>query len=132
MDTVIYWGSSSNTYLSTSKTVLPPVAGQGTIVDIDSEDINNDGNKDIILTRTGGGNINSYIGYYLQLILNNGNHQFTDTTSNISSNSDENGGWIDWVRIQDFNNDGYLDIIEDNASERGLIWLNDGNGVFTP
>jgi hypothetical protein len=137
MDTIIYWGSSRGTYLSTSKTVLPSVAGQGIILDIDSEDINNDGNKDILLTRTGGGNTNFltmgfYIGYYLQLILNNGNHQFTDTTNNISSNSDLNGAWIDWVRIQDVNNDGYLDIIEDNASERGLIWLNDGSGVFTP
>lgn len=129
MDTVIYWGSSSGTYLSTSKTVLPSVAGQGTILDIDSEDINNDGNKDILLTRTGGGDNNFYVGYYLQLVLNNGNHQFTDTTSNVSSNSDVNGEWIDWIRIQDFNNDGYLDIIEDNASP-GLIWFNDGSGMF--
>lgn len=131
METVIYWGSSSGTYLSTNKTVLPAVGGQGTILDIDSEDINNDGNKDIVLTRTGGGNNNFYVGYYLQLIQNNGNHQFTDTTNNISSSSNVNGGWIDWIRIQDFNNDGYLDIIEDNASP-GLVWLNNGSGVFAP
>jgi len=131
MDTTIYWGSSSGTYLSTNKTMLPAVAGQGVIIDIDAEDLNNDGNKDIILTRTGGGNNNFYIGYYLQLIQNNGNHQFIDITSNISLNSDENAEWIDWIRIQDFNNDGYLDIVEDNAAP-GSIWLNDGNGTFTP
>ena len=129
MDTVIYWGSGSGTYLSTNKTVLPSVDGQGVVLDIDSEDINNDGNKDILLTRTGGGDNNFYVGYYLQLVQNNGKRQFTDATSNISSNSDVNGGWIDWVRIQDFNNDGNLDIIEDNASP-GLIWFNDGSGMF--
>lgn len=132
MDSIIYWGSSSGTYQSTNKTVLPSIAGQETIVDIDSEDINNDGLKDIVLTRTGGGNNNYYIGYYIQLIQNNGSRQFTDTSSNITSNADADADeWIDWIRIQDYNNDGHLDIIEDNAS-RGIVWLNNGSGLFAP
>lgn len=131
MDSIIYWGSSSGTYQSTNKTILPAVAGQETIVDIDAEDINNDGRKNIVLTRTGGGNNNFYVGYYIQLIQNDGDHQFTDATSNITSNSDENGGWIDWIRIQDYNNDGHLDIIEDNAAP-GIVWFNNGSGSFAP
>lgn len=130
MNTVIYWGSSSGTYLSTNKTVLPSVAGQETVLDIDSEDINNDGQKDIVLNRTGGGNNNFYVGYYIQLLQNIGNRQFTDTTNNILLNSDINGTWMDWLRLQDFNNDGHLDIIEDNASP-GLVWFNDGSGMFS-
>ncbi|MCW8934972.1 MAG: VCBS repeat-containing protein [Gammaproteobacteria bacterium] len=129
METVIYWGSSRGTYLSTSKTVLPSVTGQGVIVDIDAEDINNDGYRDVFLTRTGGGNNNFYNGYYLQLVLGNGNRQFTDATSNILANSRADSFWIDWIRVQDFNADGHLDIVEDNASP-GLIWYNNGSGIF--
>ena len=82
------------------------------------------------MTRTGGGNDNFYVGYYLQLIENNGDRQFSDSTSNIAENSSTENGWIDWIRIQDYNNDGYLDIIEDNNSP-ALVWLNNGNGEFT-
>jgi hypothetical protein len=131
MDSIVYWGSSSGTYLSTNKTILPPVSGQGTVLDIDSEDINHDGRKDIVLNRTGGGNNNFYAGYYLQLIHNIGERQFIDATSNISSSSGSNGEWIDWIRIQDYYSDGHLDIIEDNAS-RGIVWFNDGSGLFAP
>jgi len=130
MATVIYWGSASGTYLATNKTLLPEVVGQGVILDIDAEDLDGDGRSDIVLTRTGGGNDNFYVGYYLQLIENNGDRQFSDSTSNIAENSSTENGWIDWIRIQDYNSDGYLDIIEDNNSP-ALVWLNNGNGEFT-
>ncbi len=130
-DTTIYWGSSTGTYLSRNKTVLPAVTNLGVVLDIDSEDINNDGIKDIVLTRTRSDFF--YVGYYIQLIQQTGTRQFSDATSNISLNSSLNAGeWIDWIRIQDYNADGHLDIIEDNNNTRGLVWLNDGSGLFAP
>ena len=128
METSIYWGSSTGNYEASNKTVLPSVDGQGTVVDIDADDINNDGNKDIVVTRTGGGQENFYIGYYIQIIMNEGSRQFADKTSERIVNG-TGAEWIDWIRLQDNNNDGYIDIIVDDAS-RKLIWLNNGVGVF--
>ena len=128
METTIYWGSSAYTYTSSNKTVLPSVTGQGTVVDIDADDIDNDGNKDIVVTRTGGGQGNFYVGYYIQIIVNEGNRQFSDKTSERIVNG-TGAEWIDWIRLRDHNNDGYLDIIVDDAS-RNLIWTNNGTGVF--
>ncbi|MBW1750626.1 MAG: VCBS repeat-containing protein [Deltaproteobacteria bacterium] len=128
MQTTIYWGSNTYAYTSSDKTILPAVIGQGTVLDIDADDIDNDGDKDIIVTRTGGGQGNSYIGFFIQIITSGGNRQFTDDTNQriLNGTGDD---WIDWIRLQDYNNDGYIDIIVDDAS-RELIWLNNGVGVF--
>ena len=128
METSIYWGSSTYTYTSSNKTVLPSVAGQRIVVDIDADDIDNDGNKDIVVTRTGSGQGNFYVGYYIQIIVNEGSRQFSDKTSERIANG-AGAEWIDWIRLRDNNNDGYLDIIVDDSS-RNLIWTNDGTGVF--
>ncbi len=126
MDTTIHWGSSTYTYTSSNKTVLPSVIGKSEVLDIDADDIDNDGDKDIIVTRTS----YNYDGYYIQIIVNEGSRQFSDKTSErIVNGSNDRSEWIDWIRLQDYNNDGYLDIIVDDAL-RGLIWTNNGTGVF--
>ena len=79
-----------------------------------------------MLTRTG--STNFYVGYYIQIIVNSGHKQFIDYTSNrIVNGTGEN--WIDWIRLQDKNDDQFVDIIVDDAS-RNLIWWNDGEGKF--
>ncbi len=128
MPTTIYWGSTTGAYTALDKTVLPSVFGQGTVVDIDADDIDNDGDKDIVLTRTGGGQNNFYVGYYFQVIANSGSRLFVDETSTRFP-SGTGSDWICWIRLQDTNDDGYLDIIIDDA-DRDLIWLNDGSGSF--
>ena len=128
METTIYWGSDTGTYTALDKTILSSVDGQGTVVDIDADDIDNDDDKDIVVTRTGGGQNNFYVGYYIQIIVNEGSRQFTDETNQRITNGTGND-WIDWIRLQDYNNDGYLDIIVDYAS-RNLIWFNNGAGSF--
>ena len=71
-----------------------------------------------------------YQGYYIQVIENKGNRQFVDrTTEKIPSGSHIYESWFDWIRLQDFNSDGYIDIIVDDAA-RNLIWYNDGAGNF--
>ena len=45
------------------------------------------------------------------------------------SKTNKNDNWIGWIRLQDFNNDGNVDIVVDDAA-RNLIWYNDGQGNF--
>jgi hypothetical protein len=131
MDTFIYWGNFQGIFSAENKTPLPSVDGQGVIVDIDAEDIDNDGDKDIVLTRTGSDGDDFYIGYYIQIIVNNNAKQFIDDTLNRITNNGTGSNWIDWIRLQDKNGDQFVDIIVDDAS-RNLIWWNDGTGKFIP
>lgn len=128
MPTTIYWGSNTHAYTSSDKTILPAVVGQGTVVDIDAEDIDNDGDRDVVVTRTGGGQDNFYVGFFIQIIINQGGRLFNDETNQrISTGTGDN--WIDWIRLQDYDNDGDIDIIVDD-DDRNLVWLNDGEGNF--
>jgi hypothetical protein len=128
MQTTIYWGSNTWTYTASNKTILPIVTGQGTVLDIDAEDLDNDGDRDIVITRTGGGQGNFYVGYYIQIIVNAGGRQFADETGQRIANG-TGANWIDWIRLQDWNNDNHLDIVVDDYS-RNLIWFNNGAGSF--
>ncbi|ORT52231.1 hypothetical protein ST37_02545 [Vibrio sp. qd031] len=100
-----------------------------------------------------------YSGYYLQLLLGSdsgfieqdtienssdialvsrGNNDsityflrwpvYKGTQERISWNNHEE--WVDWMRIQDVNGDGFLDIVEEESST-GRTWLNDGSGNFS-
>lgn len=126
MNTLIYWGSVQGIYSAGNKTQLPGVSGQGIVLDMDAEDIDQDGDTDVVLTRTGSDNF--YVGYYIQVVVNNGNRLFTDDTTNRITNG-TGANWIDWIRLQDKNGDQFVDIIVDDAS-RNLIWWNDGTGKF--
>ena len=126
--TEIYWGDQSRTYTRARRTVLPAVPGQETVVDIDSEDLDGDGVRDIVLNRTGGGD-NFYEGYYIQLVLGQGNRAFADATEKVEG-AKSTDPWIDWIRLQDVNGDGHRDILVDDASI-GVAWLNDGRGRFS-
>lgn len=132
LPTRILWADSTGQYSTSKSSVLPAVSEYGTMIDIDVADIDSDGDKDIILNRTGDGTGTAafYQGYYVQLIANIGNREFSDETSEkLVSGNDPNEEWFDWIRLQDFNNDGYIDIVVDDAS-RNLIWYNDGAGNF--
>jgi len=131
----VLWGDSTGYYSTNKSTQLPSIVGNGTVVDIDVADLDNDGDKDLILNRTGDGTgasgLNFYQGYYLQLIINNGNRVFSDrTTDQLNTGSDTSVSWFDWIRLQDYNGDGHLDIVVDDAA-RNLIWYNDGVGSFS-
>ena len=51
----VYWGDSTGTYRLANATEFPKVAGNGLVRDIDAGDIDGDGDKDVVLTRTGDG-----------------------------------------------------------------------------
>lgn len=159
MDTAIYYGNSTG--LFENPTILPKKAKLGIVLDIDAEDINNDGYTDLIVLRTGDdtrGIISFYRGFYVQLLLGSESNSFIDRsdlierrtdwaeseaegnslrsrgvdTSNFDTHDPAGGPWhwIDRIRVQDIDNDGDLDIYEDQDF-RNVTWLNKGDGSFS-
>ena len=132
--TQILWGDSTGVFSTTKATSLPSVVGHGVVPDIDVSDTDGDGDKDIVINRTGSGDENHrfYQGYYLQLVEQVGVRRFEDKTAQLLfKNEDINADWITWIRMCDCNNDGHVDIVVDNAA-RNMIWENDGTGTFRP
>jgi len=128
--TSIYWGSSKGSYSSNLRTVIPKFTNYGTVLDFDAEDVDMDGDKDLIINRTGGGNSNFYNGRRIQLLLNGGNRQFTDATNKIDNPGTDSDSWFPWIRAQDVDDDGDIDLFPDN-SYFNFKYINDGNGNFT-
>ena len=129
--TTIYWGDPSGTYEDARKTVLPGVEGWGVVVDIDAEDLDGDGLREVVLNRTRSDPF--YAGYYIQIIAGLGDRTFADeTTSRIADGIDPDGVWFGWLRLQDANGDGHRDILTDDEDDHDWMWLNSGNGVFGP
>ena len=132
--TQILWGDSTGVFSTTKTTILPGIFGQDVVVDIDVSDTDKDGDKDIVINRTGSGNGDYlfYQGYYLQFVEQVGVRRFEDKTAQLLfKNEDANADWITWIRMCDCNGDGHVDIVVDDAA-RNLIWENDGTGTFRP
>ena len=132
LPTQILWGDNTGVFSTAKATILPRVPGQGIIVDIDVSDTDEDGDKDIVINRTGDPSTNNYRGYYLQLVEQVGARRFEDKTAQLLfENEDADADWILWIRMCDCNGDGHVDIVVDHAA-RNLIWENDGTGTFRP
>jgi hypothetical protein len=126
--TYILWGNSSGKYYKDLSTALPQVSGYNIVVDIDATDIDNDGDKDILLNRVDSNSF--YENYYIQIIENKGNNNFSDiTTTSITKNSGSN--WYLWLHLQDLNNDGKIDIYLETDHKKNLKWYNNGAGNFS-
>ena len=132
-DTRVFWGDSTGTYRNTDATILTKVAGNGVVLDIDAGDFDGDGDRDLVITRTGDGTaaLGFYQGYYLQLLEQRGARRFSDVTAaKLPDHRDAEAASIDWVRVYDTDADGDLDILVDAYWPRGLQWENDGSGRF--
>ena len=85
LPTQILWGDSTGVFSTTKATILPGVGGHGVVPDIDVSDTDGDGDKDIVINRTGSGDENHrfYQGYYLQLVEQVGKRRFEDKTAQL-------------------------------------------------
>lgn len=135
--TRIYWGSSTGSYSSANSTIIPSVAYFGAILDFDAEDIDGNGSLDLFINRTRDGDDGALKGFYqgrtIQLLQHDGNRGFTDITS---THIDIPGGewsdghyWFPWLRVQDVDNDGDVDIASDDMGDN-VAYINVG-GYFT-
>ena len=134
----IFWGDGTGFYSDANKTVLPSVAQFDTILDIDAEDINHDGLRDLVINRTD----SFYSSFYFQVIMQASHRVFTDESlprliHDLSTWIGNNASPVAWIHLVDMTGDGAPDLVVDNAARlqgwpnEGLGWANDGNGYFT-
>lgn len=105
-------------YRDVTNSNLPVSSVSGPGMDVESADIDNDGDKDIIIAREFAPN---------KILINNGSGVFTDESFRIPQFSYDSED----IGVADFDRDGDLDILfasEDNAVHE--FYLNRGNGYF--
>jgi hypothetical protein len=107
------------------------------IVGIEQIDLNGDALPDLVLSVTNGGNSGTFYQVpYLQFLVNDGSGHFHDETQARLPQSKTvlPGATPDWylsTRIVDINNDGFQDIVVDDAGGGpSKVLMNDGHGVF--
>jgi len=109
------------------------------VVGIETIDLNGDALPDLVLSVTNGGsNKEFYQVPYLQFLVNDGGGHFHDETqARFAQPKTVVAGavpaWYLSMRIVDLNNDGFQDIVVDdaNGSASSKVLMNDGHGVFT-
>jgi len=140
---LVFWNDGSGDFSDVEKTTLPMVddqvdpttiigdpwyAGFTTVVNLETLDIDKDGDLDILSTH-------GYRGRYIQLLINNGDRTFSDETASRLPQQPVEGVYYDRIEDIDINQDGYSDILAVNgnyphAYQPEQIWVNDGSGHF--
>ena len=141
---VLYWDSLVLLNDGTGRFLGPPIAlppprepfksSPGTVTDITSADLNHDGHPDLLVAQSRG----NFNGWYVQILINNGDGTFRDeTAARAPEATSGDGGFIYPLRLADIDGDGNLDFIPaavgfgcQNAPPP--FFLNDGQGVFKP
>ena len=126
--TRIYWGNSTGAYGKARETRIPAVTGYGVVLDFDAEDVNGDGRRDLVVTRTGSDPF--YQGLRVQLLLQSADREFDDGSDQIDDAGQDYDTWFPWMRMQDIDRDGDIDIFSDDKDDDFLL-TNDGQGNFT-
>ncbi len=123
MFTGIFWNDGQGNFITYDTTPLKQYRDKwGTIPEVSASDLDNDGDMDIVYSRTG----KSYKGgAAIQIIENLGNKKFKDHGI-IPLVSD---GWIDGIRFRDLDKDGNIDIYLSSSSwmANGMVLLNQGD-----
>jgi hypothetical protein len=132
--TTIFWGGLLG-FRNAPRTTLPAVPGYGIVLDIEADDVDGDGRKDLVVTRTKDSPF--YEGYYFQILRQTSRRTFADQSAariigDLATWEGAASGQqaVFWIRLVDTNGDGARDILLDDKG-RGLGWVNDGVGNFT-
>jgi hypothetical protein len=108
------------------------------VVGIETIDLNGDALPDLVLSVTNGGNNQDFYQVpYLQFLVNDGAGHFHDETQarfpqakTLAPNATPD--WYLSTQIVDLDNDGFQDIVVDDAGGGpSKVLMNDGHGVFT-
>lgn len=130
---MILWGGPTGKFTSANSTLLPIVANYGVSNNFNILDYDKDGKMDLLITKTGDGTstLPFYVGYYIQLLKNNGGTNFSDVSATAvgTHRNDNQPKWIIWLRPHDIDNDGDTDITSEDKFD-SHIWINN-SGVFT-
>lgn len=105
--------------------------GDGETREADAADVDNDGDIDVIVANV---NFNSGRPIENQLLINDGNGNFSDATAtNLAAVTNSASSFT--IRFVDLDSDGDPDVLSpnNNVGQGGSIgvWLNDGNGVYS-
>lgn len=132
MQTRVYWGRPNGLYRTSASTLVPPVADMGVVLDFAFEDVDGDGRRDLVALRTG--STAFYVGRHIQVLRQSAPRVLVDeTASRIAFNGAL--GPFDFIRAQDFDGDGDIDLFADDrhvVASGEHAWRNAGNGVFAP
>ena len=142
-EAMVIWGGESG-FNTNDKTIIPEVANpasfpMGIILDFKVSDLDNDGFNEIIILRSGGDSDNGetdignfYAGWYLQILKTNGkelvditssiieDYYYDSQTDPIANCQNVEDNWIFWIVVDDYDNNGVLDIFNRMLEDRPL------------
>ena len=126
----IFWGDGTGVYDTTKYLEIAPIAefAKAPTPPL-ALDIDNDGDLDLVLGRTGP----NYSGRYLQIFRNEGNRNFLEVTSLALPAQDTTGAPAISTHRLDFDSNGCDDILlstEAYGLQSELVWLSDCAGGF--
>ena len=127
MLTGIHWNDGQGNFMPYNTTPLTQYKDKwGIIPEVSASDLDNDGDMDIVYSRTG----KSYKGAAIQIIENLGNKKFKDYGIIPLVSAD---GWIDGIRFRDLDKDGDIDVYlsSERIKTSGSVVINNGNFDFS-
>lgn len=126
----IFWGDGTGVYDTTEYLEIAPIADFAKAPTPPlALDIDNDGDLDLVLGRTG----DDYSGRYLQIFRNEGNRNFFDVTALALPAQDTTGAPVISTHRLDFDSNGCDDILlstEAYGFQTELVWISDCAGGF--
>jgi hypothetical protein len=134
-DSIVLFNDGTGDFTRRPRLVLPrgPLPADDALTpDIVSLDVNLDGHTDLLLLWS----TNRSGGYDLQAVINQGNGTFADeTVARLGTSSRVLGGsYCGFLRLADFNGDGWEDFYCNNGPEDvpHRYWMSNGDGTWSP
>ncbi len=127
--TAIYWNDGQGNFMPYNTTPLKQHKAWGGIPEVSAWDLDNDGDMDIVYSRTGKGYKNTAI----QIIENLGNKKFKDHGIFPVDDYSNRNGFIQSILFNDLDSDGDYDLYLASGLRwtNGAVVINNGNFDFT-